>query len=53
MNRAFNMNSDVCYKFRQMSQFFRSQVRLVYHDMESIFTFDQKYGINYVMTENP
>ena len=36
MNRVFKLNSDSRYNLRQISQFSRSLVRLVYHGTESI-----------------
>ena len=36
MNRVFKLNSDSHYNLRQISQFFKSLVKSVYHGTESI-----------------
>ena len=36
MNRVFKLNRDIPYNLIQISQFYRSQVRSVYHGTESI-----------------
>ena len=53
MNGVFKLNSNSRYNLRQILQFSRSLVKLVYHGTECISYLAQKFGIYYLMTIKP
>ena len=44
MNRVFKLNSDSRYNVRQISQFSRSLVKLVYHETEYFLPWPKNMG---------
>ena len=43
------VNNDVRYTLKQILQFSRYQLRLIYHGTDVFLTLDQKHGVYYLM----